>query len=709
MGNSNVRFINLPDKVQRERLLEMLLAELDGMVYRCRVDQYWTMEFISDGCLNLTGYKPDDLLMNSHISYEEITYPADRERVRKEIEESVRDNKPFNIQYRITHKDGSIRWVWERGSEIEYGDNSIKVIHGFIHDITNLHKQQEKLAEAEKRYRNIFEYATEGIFQTSKEGYYLEVNPALARIYGYDTPTELINDLRNIKQQLYVDPKRRDEFVQLMRERGSITNFESQIYRRDGSIIWISENARTVYSPDGKLLYYEGTVEDITERKSYETQISHQATHDNLTDLPNRLLLTDRLQQVIQHAIREHYQIAVLFIDLDHFKNINDTMGHAAGDKLIQIIAERLRGCMRDGDTVARIGGDEFVLILPKLQTSSDQISHAVQRILDAIRKPCRIADRDFQISCSIGVSIFPDDGKDVESLLKNADMAMYKSKNAGRNNFKFYTQELNRIVTESIELEQQLRMALNNSEFELHYQPKISILNDEVNGAEALIRWRAPNRGLVSPARFIPLAEDTGLIEQLGAWVLEAACLQNRNWIDCGMSIVPISVNISPRQFRQPRLVDYIKSTINKYQIPPETLILEITETCMAQDLQKFIRILEDIKSLGVLIAIDDFGSGYSNLSHLKIMPADFLKADRSLIKGIEREEKDRAIYRAIVSMAHNLGMKIIAEGVETQVQYDFLRSIEVDEIQGFYFSMPLPAENFIHMLLRTSEKKSA
>ena len=709
MTKSNIRYITLPDQAQRERLLEMLLGELDGMVYRCRVDQQWTMEFVSDGCENLTGYAPEDLLMNSRISYEEMTYPADRERVRKEIENSLENKSTFSIEYRITHKDGSIRWVWERGREIDTNDGNIKYIHGFIHDITRRHKQEEELVEAEQRYRNIFEYATEGIFQTSKEGYYLEVNPALARIYGYDNSSELINDLRNIRQQLYVEPKRRDDFVQMMLERGSVTNFESQVYKRDGSIIWISENARTVYGPDGRLMYYEGTVEDITERKSYENQISHQATHDSLTDLPNRLLMVDRLQQVIQNANRENVQIAVLFLDLDHFKNINDTLGHAAGDKLIKIIAERLRNCMRDGDTVARIGGDEFVIILPNIHTSSDHISYAVHRILDSIRKPCMINDREFQISCSIGVSIYPDDGKDVENLLKNADMAMYKSKQAGRNNFKFYTQELNRVVTESMELEQQLRMALVNEQFELHYQPKISMESGFVNGAEALIRWRAPHRGLVSPARFIPLAEETGLIEPLGNWVLDAACQQNKLWVELGMSIVPISINLSPRQCRQSRLADHIQATLEKYQLPPEMLIVEVTETSMAEDQHKFLRILDDIKSLGVMIAIDDFGSGYSNLSYLKNLPVDYLKADRSLINGIEVEEKDRSIYRALVSMAHNLGMKLIAEGVETQAQYEFLRSIGVDDIQGFYFSMPVPAVNFIHMLAYEPRAKTA
>ncbi len=701
MSNTNIRYFSPPDKVQREKLLEMLLSDLDGMVYRSRIDEQWTLEFVSKGCLSLTGYKPEFLLMNSRVSYEEITHRDDRARVRREIQEAIEQNRPFNIEYRIYHADGSIRWVWECGRGMNQADEKVEFVHGYVQDITLRHRHEVALAEAEYRYRSIFENATEGIFQTTQDGYYLQVNPALAKIYGYDSPMELMDALRDIREQLYVDPQRRDEFIQLMLEQGAVTNFESRVYKRDRSIIWISENARTVHAPDGRLMYYEGTVEDITARKSYEEHISHQATHDSLTNLPNRMLLTDRLQQMIQNAVREEVQLAILFIDLDHFKNVNDTLGHAAGDELIKLIADRLRKCMRDGDTVARIGGDEFVLLLPNIHTSTEMISHAVKRILNMIQKPCMIEDREFLVSCSIGISIYPDDGRDAETLLKNADMAMYQAKQAGRNNFQFFTEELNRIVVESLELEQQLRQALSAGQFELHYQPKVTISTGKVTGAEALVRWRAPHRGLVSPARFIPLAEETGLIEPLGAWVLDAACKQIKSWAERGLPVVPVSVNLSPRQFNQPGLIDNVKHMLQKYLLPAELLVIEITESCMVNDARKFLRTLEDMKALGLQIAIDDFGSGYSNLSHLKTMPVDYLKADSSFVNGIENNDKGRAIYRAIISMAHNLNLKVIAEGVETQMQYEFLRSIGCDAIQGYYFSMPLTPENFEHLLV--------
>jgi diguanylate cyclase (GGDEF)-like protein/PAS domain S-box-containing protein len=702
MNNGNVQYIKQPDELQHEHLLGMLIDQLNGMVYRFRFDKHWLMEFVSNGCFELSGYSPDELLNNAQITYDEITHSDDRERVQNEIVSAIKNNQQFDVEYRIHHRDGSIRWVWERGRGVFDYDIQENFIHGFIQDITQRHQNETALAEAEKRYRSIFENATEGIFQTTYNGNYLEVNMALARIYGYDSTTALMQDLKNISRQLYVDPYRRNEFIQLMQKNNKVINFESQVYKRDRSIIWISENAHAVYGTDGELLYYEGTVEDITDRRSYERKIAHQATHDVLTDLPNRLLLTDRLQQNIQNASRENVQIAILFIDLDHFKNVNDSLGHAAGDILIKEVAERLRKCMRYGDTVARIGGDEFVLILPSIHSRTEMMSHAVQRILDMIKQPCIIEEKEFYVSCSIGISIYPEDGKDAENLLKNADMAMYKAKQSGRNNFQFFTEELNRIVIESLELEHRLRQALIKDEFELYYQPKLSTTLNKVIGIEALVRWRTPDKGLISPLQFIPLAEETGLIEPLGAWVLDAACKQLKSWSEQGLTIMPVSVNISPRQFNQPDLLDNIKSILHKHALPAELLELEITENCMVHDERKFLQTLQEMKDLGLQLSIDDFGSGYCNMNYLKTMPVDYLKVDRTFITGIgiENDEKSRAIYRAIVAMAHNLDIQVISEGVETKEQYEFVNAINCDAIQGYFFSKPLTADDFARLL---------
>jgi diguanylate cyclase (GGDEF)-like protein/PAS domain S-box-containing protein len=700
MNNGNIQYIKPQGKLHSESLLKMLLEELDCMIYRCRADENWTMEFVSNGCFDLTGYNPDELIYNSRISFKEITHSEDIGRIRYEINSAIANNRPFEIEYRIHHADGSIRWVWERGRAAFHQEDHEEVIHGFIQDITERQNNKEILAETESRYRSIFENTIEGIFQTTPDGNYLDVNPALAHIYGYNSPKELIKALSNISQQLYVLASRRDEFEQKMLKDGSVKNFESQVYKQDRSIIWISENARAVHNPDGQLLYYEGTVEDITERKTFEKEISHQATHDSLTNLPNRSLLKDRLRQYIQNTNRETAQLAILFIDLDHFKNVNDSLGHAAGDVLIKVVAERLQKCMREGDTVARLGGDEFVLALPNIHAGTEIMSHAIQRILDIIQLPCVIEDKEFYIGCSIGVSVFPDDANDVDTLLKNADMAMYKAKQLGRNNFQFFTEELNKIVIESLEMEHDLRQAILEEQFELYFQPKTSVSFDKIIGVEALLRWRMPAKGLISPIEFIPLAEKTGLIETIGKWVIEAACKQLKTWIDKGINITPLSINISPRQFNQTNLLETIEYCLHKYNISAGLLELEITESCMVNDEKRFIQTLNQMKTIGLQLSIDDFGSGYSNLNYLKTMPVDFLKVDRSFIEGIENDDKSRAIYRAIVSIAHNLNLPVISEGVETKEQHDFLRSINCDAIQGFFFSKPLPADEFERLL---------
>jgi len=689
------------DKREREQMLEMLLAELDGMVYRCRHDAHWTMEFVSDGCLALTGYCPEQLLGNAHISYEDITHPMDRVRVRREIEAALHAGTAFNVEYRLLHADSSIKWVWERGSALPRVAGQPQLIHGFIQDITQRHLHEKALTEAEQRYRSIFENANEGIFQTTTDGRYLAVNPALAAIYGYDSPVALIAALDDIGQQLYVDPGRRRQFTDMLRRSGSVTNFESRVYRKDRSVIWISENAHVVRSQDGSILYYEGTVEDITARKNYEQRIAHQATHDVLTGLPNRALLSERIEHAILNSTRNGSSFAVVFIDLDHFKSVNDTMGHAAGDVLIKKVAERLLRCLRDADTVARIGGDEFVLLLPEIQHDCETVSQVVERVLAVIRKPCSLGGRKFTIGCSIGISMHPADGMDADTLLKHADIAMYQAKEVGRNNYQFFTEEFNSIVMENHELEHQLRQTLANGGFEMHYQPIVSVATGQIVKAEALLRWLVPDRGGVSPARFIPIAENTGLIEPVGAWVLEAVCQQLAQWSARGLPPLPVSINISPRQFNQPDLISNISAGLARHGLDPALLEIEITENCLARDKQKFLHTLGEMKALGLRVAIDDFGSGYSNMDCLKTMHFSSLKIDRSFVTAVEHEQNHRSIYRALISMAHNLNLQVVAEGVESARQADFLRTIGCDLIQGYHFSHPLPAEEFAALCL--------
>jgi diguanylate cyclase (GGDEF)-like protein/PAS domain S-box-containing protein len=683
------------DEREVARMLKTLLGNIDGMVYRCHDDDLWTMEFVSDGCTRVTGYQPYELLHNNMVSYESLTLPEDRARVRNTIHAALAQRRRFDIGYRIRHRNGSLRWVWERGIGLYAHDGRVLAIEGIIQDVTERELAFQALREAERRYHSLFENALEGIFRTTPDGHYLDANPALARIYGFESPQVLMDGLRDIGAQLYVDPGRREEFMNVIRVRGSIAGFESQIYRRDGSTIWISENARAVFDVHGVVSYYEGTVEDITERKDYQARIEQQANFDELTGLANRSLLKDRLHQDILAATRLNTQLAVLFIDLDHFKYINDSLGHQVGDELLKEMAQRLRSCVREWDTVARLGGDEFVLVYHG-QSGPDEVRLVGERVIHVLSQPWRIEQGEFHIGSSVGAAMFPGDGTDAETLLKNADAAMYRSKESGRNMLQFFTAEMNVRMMERLAMERRLRGAVEREHLLLHYQPRVDMASGRIVGAEALVRWQAPGEELIPPIRFIPLAEETGLIVEIGRFVLRSACAQARAWMDAGHAPLMISVNVSPRQFRQDTFVESVANALRESGLPPHLLELEITESMVVHDAPRLIRMLEDLRLLGVQIAVDDFGTGYSSLSYLKRFPVQRLKIDRSFVADVTRNADDAAIVRTIIALGHNLGLRVVAEGVEVQAQLDFLRANGCDEMQGFLFSEPVTAEAF-------------
>ena len=436
------------------------------------------------------------------------------------------------------------------------------------------------------------------------------------------------------------------------------------------------------------------------ERKRYQEELEHHANYDSLTGLPNRNLLHDRLSQAV-FAQRDVHPIAVVFLDLDHFKFINDSLGHTQGDKLLATVAERLHSTVREGDTVARIGGDEFVLILND-QTKEDVIFRAMQRILNKVSEPMAIGGRELCITCSAGVSLYPQDGPDVETLLKNADVAMYRAKERGRNNFQFYTAEMNALVNERVALEHNLRRALERNELLLYYQPKVELATGAIVGAEALLRWQHPEWGLVLPRRFITIAEETGLIVPIGEWVLRTACLQNKKWQDAGLRAITVSVNLSARQFRQESFVKTVGDILSQTCLKPEHLEIELTESMVMHNADAAIAILRGLKSLGVRLSVDDFGTGHSSLSYLKRLPIDTLKIDQSFVThiGDQDEQDDGILAQAIISLGHTLRLKVIAEGVETEAQLKFLRMHRCDEVQGYYFGKPMPADDCARML---------
>jgi len=683
--------------LDRSRVLDTLVHNLEGMVYRCLNDAHWTMIFVSEGCTELTGYHPDEIIGNAVTSWVEITHDDDRARVRAQIEGALRRGQRFAVQYRITTWLGQTKWVFERGVAVpnEQGET---VIEGFIEDITERQTTLEALEQAELRYRSIFEHASEGIFQTTPDGRYLAANPALARLYGYATPRELISDLSDIDRRLYVDARRREEFRHLMETRGEVLNFESEVYRRDGSQLWISENAHIVRGPHGEILCYEGTVQDISERKHYEHQLERQATHDRLTGLPNRSLLADRLDQAIAHAARRGRRLALVFIDLDNFKLINDSLGHAFGDELLVGIARRLAGCLRHDDTVARLGGDEFVLVLNHVD-ALDLLISRLERILEEIGQRIVLAGREFHVGASLGVALFPDDGEEAQSLLKHADVAMYAAKSRGRNNFQFFTRELNRLAEERLNVEAAMRIALERDEFEVHYQPKVDHLR-RIVGVEALARWVHPTLGVVGPDRFVPIAEETGLIRPLTAAILRRAFAAAQAWNRQRALPLCVAVNLSPRLFFSDGIVAEVAGLLRESGLPPSLVELEVTETVFLGDSERAVTLLGEFKTLGVRLAMDDFGTGYSSLSYLRRYPLDIIKIDRSLVTGIEREEDMAMIARAVVSLGQSLRKTVVAEGVENQAQFDFLRFQGCDEFQGYLFSRPVSEKEMTLLL---------
>jgi diguanylate cyclase (GGDEF)-like protein len=460
-------------------------------------------------------------------------------------------------------------------------------------------------------------------------------------------------------------------------------------------VIWISENARVVRGAGNEIQFFEGTVVDITERKVYEAKIRHQATHDALTGLPNRNLLYDRLQQAVLAAQRKGDIAAVAFIDLDQFKFINDSLGHQVGDELLKVVTARLKSCLRASDTVARQGGDEFVLVLAN-QKSTESVTDTIRRIIAVVAEPWNVNGLELHVTCSVGISVYPADGSDAETLLRNADSAMYKAKELGRNNFEYFAAEMNLHATERLELLNSLRHAVVNREFVLEFQPKVHLASGKVVGAEALIRWQNPARGLVSPASFIPLAEESGLILDIGEWVLRSACAQNVAWQRAGRAVLPISVNLSPRQLVRDDIVDLVAAVLQETGLDARYLELEITETVVMREVDKSLVTLKRLKELGVKISIDDFGTGYSSLNYLKRFPVDTLKIDRSFVSDIVSDQDDAAIVKAVISLAHILNLRVVAEGVEADEQCRFLMENGCDEVQGFLFGKPMAADVF-------------
>jgi diguanylate cyclase (GGDEF)-like protein/PAS domain S-box-containing protein len=563
---------------------------------------------------------------------------------------------------------------------------------------TQLRTIFQNLQEAEAKYRDIFENATEGIYQSTPDGRYLSINPALAKMYGYGSAENLLDRINDIANQIYVSPKRRSEFIQLLEKNSFIIGFESEVYRADGKTIWISENARAKRDAAGNLLYYEGTIEDITQRKQIEAKLIYSASHDSLTGLLNRVSFLDQLQPVILlNRAGSASLFAVLFLDLDDFKRVNDSLGHLMGDKLLVEFVNRIcRSCLNDRDIIARFGGDEFIILLDHL-TKPEAATEVAQQISQVLKRPFYLQENEVLISTSIGIVLSTtSEEMQAEDFLRDADIALYQAKSKGKGRYQLFDTKMHIKILESLQLEMDLRHSLDRDGFTVYYQPIFDLKSHRITGFEALARWYHPDRGFLFPSKFIPLAEETGLIVSLGQWVMRTACQQLKQWQLQGWldQQVTMSVNVAGKQFSQTDLLSDIQSILRNVKLAPQNLRVEVTEGIILQNEKIVITTLEKVREIGVDIAIDDFGIGYSSLSRLQNLPVDTLKLDRAFIHKMAQSVRNEEFVKAIINLAHTLNVSIVAEGIETEWQKEKLKTFGCHYGQGFWFSEPLDAQ---------------
>jgi diguanylate cyclase (GGDEF)-like protein/PAS domain S-box-containing protein len=557
---------------------------------------------------------------------------------------------------------------------------------------------QQRRAEKDLRMAaTVFEHSTSAILITDPAGYIVQANEAFSRVSGY--AVEQVLD--QLPSMLTVDEQQEAHLHYVLKQLHQHSTWEGEVWlkRRNGEHYpaWVGITA--VLDDEGDLASYVCFFSDISERKASEQRIHRLAYYDALTHLPNRTLFQDRLHTALQSADRQKSWVVLMFLDLDRFKPINDSLGHAAGDRMLKEMATRLLGCVADDDTVARMGGDEFTLLLqPRInrEMALNRAIHVAEQILASLVKPFVLEGREFFVTASIGIALSPQDGNELSQLMKNADTAMYHAKERGKNNFQFYQADMNASALERLELESDLRHALEQDEFVLYYQPQFSGDGKRLTGAEALLRWRHPRRGLVPPGDFIPVLEELGLVVDVGDWVISEACRQLKTWHQNKVRVPKVSVNISARQFSDGQLGTRIATILKETGLPPACLELELTESILMREVSEAMQILAGLKNLGLSIAVDDFGTGYSSLNYLKQFPIDVLKIDRTFVDGLPSGEQDAQIARAIIAMAHSLNLAVIAEGVETHEQLDFLREHGCDEVQGYLFGRPMQASRF-------------
>jgi diguanylate cyclase (GGDEF)-like protein/PAS domain S-box-containing protein len=635
----------------------------------------------------LSGYSAEEVIGTNRSTLKSGMH---NEEFYKEMWSAISSGRVWRGEVVNRRKDGSLSPEEMTITPVVSKLGSLTHFIAINQDITERKRAEAALREAEEKYRAIFEDAVVGIFQGTPDGRLLNVNRAFATMHGYESPEEVLAKVSGKGGLPFIHPAQLKEWTRLLEEHGVVRSTEIEVTCKDGSHKWVLVNIRAVRNADGQVVLHDGTIEDVTERKLAQQQVNYLAYYDALTGLPNRMLLHDRLNNALAAAVRRGTSAALLFLDLDRFKIINDSLGHSFGDLLLQQLANRLKDEIRQNDTVARVGGDEFLIVLASVESMAE-VEAIATRIVNSVTGQFVIEGHSLTVTCSLGISMFPTHGKDGETLIKNADAAMYAAKEQGCNTHCFFTDEMNTLVTERLTLENSLRLSIERNELFLVYQPQVNIASGRVIGLEALVRWQHPEWGLVMPDRFIRVAENCGLITAIGEWVLRTACYQTKSWQNEGIIVVPVAVNVSAAQFRQEGFRELIKQVLRETGLDPQYLELELTESLLLTNADVMFDVLQELTEMGLRLVIDDFGTGYSSLSYLRHFPVTKLKIDRSFIRDVAVNPDDAAITTAIINMSKSLNLKVIAEGVENEAQLSFLREHQCDEFQGYYFSRPL------------------
>ena len=655
--------------------------------------QHGKFVYVSELYQKLSGYTDTELIGTYSLNN---IYPDDREMVREEAIKCLKGKSFEPYEYRFVKKNDKVMWVLETITPIVYKEDRATL--GSFMDITERKRMEKALRQSEEKYRTILESIQEGYFEVDLNGNFTFCNDSMSRLTGHSK-----EELLGMNHKQFTNEETAKEVFQAFNEvyntEEPSKGFDWQIIRKDGIEGFIEASVTLQKDSSGKPTGFKGMIRDITERKRIEQQINYMATHDALTGLPNRLMFSQLLNHAIRSAQRHGKQLAVLFIDLDRFKTINDSLGHEAGDRLLKEMARRFKRSLRAVDVVGRLGGDEFIILTEEVDELS-QIANVAHKILTTTIQPIVLLGEECRVTASIGISIYPGDGTDEQTLIKNADIAMYFAKEEGKNNYQFYSKDIQSQSNKRFSIETNLRRALERNELSLEYQAKVDFKTGMITGVEALLRWQSPSLGLVTPTQFIPVAEETGLIVPIGRWVMKTACAQNVAWQRQGLPPICMAVNLSLRQLMDENLLKDIKAALDESGMAPNLWELEITESMVMHNPAHIIAVLTNIKKMGVRLAIDDFGTGYSSLAQIKHFPIDTLKVDRSFIRNLPQDSENRSITEAIITMGKNLSLTVVAEGVETQEQKDFLRDLICDEMQGFYFSKPVAPDKFADLL---------